>query len=117
MPVTKEMAASIAGRHADRNKIGIVGAFPPPVYGMAVVNAAVRDTLRQAGVTATVIGIAPVSIGLWQTGAAWGDWLGSALCAAPSGANGSYLAGTGEAKGRWLGGRAVNPKVFLMEVV
>ncbi|MGK2925647.1 MAG: hypothetical protein ACSLE2_08490 [Lysobacterales bacterium] len=34
----------------DENSIVMVGAFPPPVHGMAAVNAAVRDALRQAGV-------------------------------------------------------------------
>jgi len=32
-----------------RPQIVMVGAFPPPVHGMAVVNAAVREQLRQAG--------------------------------------------------------------------
>lgn len=36
----------------------MIGAFPPPVHGMAAVNAAVRDVLQQAGVTLTVIDLA-----------------------------------------------------------
>ena len=40
----------------------MVGTFPPPVHGMAAVNAAVRDALRQAGMTATVIDIAAPSL-------------------------------------------------------
>ncbi|GMV68725.1 MAG: hypothetical protein AMXMBFR76_11640 [Pseudomonadota bacterium] len=36
----------------------MIGAFPPPVHGMAAVNAAVRDALQQAGVTPTVIDLA-----------------------------------------------------------
>jgi glycosyltransferase involved in cell wall biosynthesis len=40
----------------------MVGAFPPPVHGMAAINAAVRDALRQAGVTATVIDLAAPSL-------------------------------------------------------
>lgn len=40
----------------------MVGAFPPPVHGMAEVNAAVRDALRQAGVTPTVIDLAAPSL-------------------------------------------------------
>ena len=41
----------------------MVGAFPPPVHGMAAVNAAVRDELRQAGVTPFVTDIAAPSLG------------------------------------------------------
>lgn len=40
----------------------MVGAFPPPVHGMAAVNAGVRDAVRQAGVTATVINLAAPSL-------------------------------------------------------
>jgi glycosyltransferase involved in cell wall biosynthesis len=40
----------------------MVGAFPPPVHGMAAVNAAVRDALHQAGVTPTVIDLAAPSL-------------------------------------------------------
>ncbi|MGK2925644.1 MAG: glycosyltransferase family 4 protein [Lysobacterales bacterium] len=40
----------------------MVGAFPPPVHGMAMVNAAVRDALQQAGVTPTVIDLAAPSL-------------------------------------------------------
>jgi len=36
----------------------MVGAFPPPVHGMAAVNAAVRDALQQEGATPLVIDIA-----------------------------------------------------------
>lgn len=46
----------------DENSVVMVGAFPPPVHGMAAVNAAMRDALRQAGVTATVIDIAAPSL-------------------------------------------------------
>lgn len=46
----------------DENSVVMVGAFPPPVHGMAAVNAAVRDALRQAGVTATVIDLAPPNL-------------------------------------------------------
>ena len=45
-----------------RNCLTMAGAFPPPVHGMAAVNAAVRDALRQAGVTATVINLAAPSL-------------------------------------------------------
>jgi len=40
----------------------MVGAFPPPVHGMAAVNAAVRDALQQAGVTPMVIDVAAPSL-------------------------------------------------------
>ena len=57
-------------KHSRRNRIFIsgrnclvmAGAFPPPVHGMAAVNAAVRDALRQAGVTPTVIDLAASSL-------------------------------------------------------
>lgn len=124
--VSKEMAASIAGRHAAQNKIVMAGPFPPPVHGMSMVNAAVRDALRQVGVTPTVIDLAAPSLdrsmaarlgrlprvlrGLGRLarqstlrGAPWGKRLVSA--------------GTGEARCSWRGGRAVNSKIFLMEVV
>lgn len=42
-PVTEQMAASVAHCHTGQNNIVMVGAFPPPVHGMAAVNAAVRD--------------------------------------------------------------------------
>lgn len=40
----------------------MIGAFPPPVHGMAAVNAAVRDALQQAGVPPTVIDLAAPSL-------------------------------------------------------
>ncbi|MGB5146632.1 MAG: glycosyltransferase family 4 protein [Porticoccaceae bacterium] len=46
----------------DENSVVMVGAFPPPVHGMAMVNAAVRDALRQAGVTPTLINLAAPSL-------------------------------------------------------
>ncbi len=46
----------------DENSVVMVGAFPPPVHGMAMVNAAVRDALQQAGVTPTVIDLAAPSL-------------------------------------------------------
>lgn len=61
-PVTEQMAASVAHCHAGQNNIVMVGAFPPPVHGMAAVNAAVRDAFQQAGVTATVIDLAAPSL-------------------------------------------------------
>lgn len=38
--------------------IVMVGAFPPPVHGMAAVNAAVRDAVQRAGATPLVIDVA-----------------------------------------------------------
>lgn len=50
-------------RMAKENKnVVMVGAFPPPVHGMAAVNAAVRDALQQAGVTPSVIDLAAPSL-------------------------------------------------------
>lgn len=40
----------------------MVGAFPPPVHGMAVVNAAVRDAVQRAGVTPLVIDVAAAGL-------------------------------------------------------
>ena len=40
----------------------MVGAFPPPVHGMAAVNAAVRDALREAQVEPMVIDLAAPSL-------------------------------------------------------
>lgn len=40
----------------------MIGAFPPPIHGMAAVNAAVRDALQQAGVKPTVIDLASPSL-------------------------------------------------------
>lgn len=39
-------------------KIVMVGAFPPPVHGMAMVNTAVRAQLQKAGVEPLVIDLA-----------------------------------------------------------
>lgn len=46
----------------DKNSVVMVGAFPPPLHGMAAVNAAVRDALEQAGATPTVIDVAAPSL-------------------------------------------------------
>ena len=46
----------------DENSVVMVGAFPPPVHGMAAVNAAVRDALQQAGGTPMVIDMAAPSL-------------------------------------------------------
>lgn len=40
-----------------------LGAFPPPVHGMALLNAAVRDRLRAAGVEVQVLNIAAPRLG------------------------------------------------------
>jgi len=53
---------ALANMSNDENSVVMVGAFPPPVHGMAVVNAAVRDVLGQAGVTPTVINLAAPSL-------------------------------------------------------
>jgi glycosyltransferase involved in cell wall biosynthesis len=45
-----------------RSRIIMVGVFPPPVHGMAVVNAAVRDALRQVGVVPQVVDLAAPSL-------------------------------------------------------
>jgi len=42
----------------DKNKVVMVGAFPPPMHGMAAVNAAVSDALRQAVTIPLVIDLA-----------------------------------------------------------
>jgi glycosyltransferase involved in cell wall biosynthesis len=42
----------------DKKDVLIVGAFPPPMHGMAAVNVAVYDAVRQAGVVPTVIDLA-----------------------------------------------------------
>lgn len=46
-----------------RKSVFMVGAFPPPVVGLAVVNAAVRERLKDSGVELTVINIAAKSLG------------------------------------------------------
>lgn len=46
-------------RHA---KIIMVGAFPPPVHGLAAVNAAVRDSFIQAGVKPVVLDVSAKSL-------------------------------------------------------
>lgn len=46
----------------DENSVVMVGAFPPPVHGMAAVNAAVRDALQQAEVTPAVVDLAAPSL-------------------------------------------------------
>jgi len=40
----------------------MVGAFPPPVHGMATVNAAVREQLKDVGVNPLLIDLAPSSL-------------------------------------------------------
>ena len=43
-------------------QVTMVGTFPPPLHGMAAVNAAVRDRLRAAGARVRVINTAPASL-------------------------------------------------------
>lgn len=91
---SKAVSVSITGRDEDEVKVVMVGAFPPPVHGMAAVNAAVRDALRC---------LARLAKQNTLHGAPWGKRLTAAE--------------PGEARDPWLGGRAVNSKIFLMEVV
>lgn len=44
-------------------RITMVGPFPPPLHGMAAVNAAVRERLRAAGAETLEIDLAPSSLG------------------------------------------------------
>lgn len=45
-----------------RSRLIMVGAFPPPVHGMAAVNAAVRDALLRAGAGPRVVDLAAPSL-------------------------------------------------------
>lgn len=45
-----------------RSQVVVVGAFPPPVHGMAAVNAAVWEALRHAGVEPRVIDLSAPSL-------------------------------------------------------
>lgn len=47
-------------RHAPQ--VVMLGTFPPPIHGMAAVNAAVRDRLLEAGTRVTVLNTAPTSL-------------------------------------------------------
>ncbi|MEW6169459.1 MAG: glycosyltransferase family 4 protein [Pseudomonadota bacterium] len=49
-------------RGRDKLQVVMAGAFPPPVHGMAAVNAAVRDVLQRAGATPLVIDLAAPSL-------------------------------------------------------
>jgi len=48
--------------HKRDNKFVMIGSFPPPVHGMAVVNAEVRESLRRAGVEPVVINVSAASL-------------------------------------------------------
>ena len=47
---------------SDLSQVTMVGTFPPPVHGMAAVNAAVLQRLRDAGARVVVLNTAPASL-------------------------------------------------------
>ncbi len=59
---SEEIPVSGVRGHAHGIEVVMAGAFPPPVHGMAAVNAAVRDALERAGATPLVIDLAAPSL-------------------------------------------------------
>lgn len=60
--VFKVIPATALAKNPARPKIVMVGAFPPPVHGMAAVNAAVQDALQRAGVIPLKVNVAAPSL-------------------------------------------------------
>jgi len=67
LAATSDVATDIAvddskGKGGYSNGIYIVGAFPPPVHGMAMLNAAMCDHLRSRGCVPVVLDLSPASL-------------------------------------------------------